>query len=229
VHGPCLGQSLGRGRDYPLAFADLPGLQNFLSGLAASAPARAAAVARVRGAQAGLLLHGISLQVPLELAEQRGPGLTGAPLDAQAADAIRREAANPLIAFALALTAVTGLAIEEVLDKKRAEPLSHSCEVYASGGGALDPPAHYTIPPAARPILAAAVFFQRQTCQPTSDLIAGVTVEQVHRAAQLAGIELPGPDKGAPPVWHTLARAWYVADPLHHGDVPGSGTHVAVL
>lgn len=223
AHQPCLGHALGRGRNLPQLFTDQRGLQTFLSEIAATSPARAATIARVRGAQAGLLLHGVCLQVPLELAEQRGPGLSGVHLSAQVAASIRREVANPLIAFALALTVVTGLTVEEVLAKVPAEPHAHSCELYASGGGALPTGAHYTIPLPARPILAAA-FFQRQTCQPTSNLIAGVTAEQVRQAAQQAEIDLPQPaGEPAPAAWHTFARAWYVADEVRHSERAAHG------
>lgn len=74
-------------------------------------PTRRHAVARLRGAQAGFLAHGMLLTVPTPqdlLGIQNGPGLN-IPMTSRLVDRIRDRVAHPVIAAGFATTLFTGI------------------------------------------------------------------------------------------------------------------------
>jgi hypothetical protein len=60
-------------------WSDVEGLHRFLTELVADSPSRRHTITRLRGAQAGFLLHGLHLALPANLGSAHGPGLTTLP------------------------------------------------------------------------------------------------------------------------------------------------------
>ena len=91
-----------------LPVIDQVALLRFLGALAADSPSRGHTMARLRGAQTGLRMHGIRLHLPPNLAFGVGPGLTTVPITEQIADRIRSMIPSPTHAAALAALLCTG-------------------------------------------------------------------------------------------------------------------------
>jgi hypothetical protein len=221
----------GRARPLPLHYRDPIGLQGFLCELAGTAARPAAALARIRGAQAGMFAGGISLQVPTDLASARGPGLSGVCVDADLVAAIRRGIANPHLAALLALAALTGLSAQELTVSSVTRADRPGFEFYGVRTRSLSlPAAYYRLPDPARPLLAAATSFLEHTRDPHRDLTKGVGARLLDNAASAAGITLPavaGPVRPVTP-WHAQATAWYHGEALHRTDARAVRTSHAI-
>jgi hypothetical protein len=144
-------------------FSDSPGLHLFLAELVADSPTRRHTVALLRGAQAGFLLHGLHLALPANLATTAGPGLNTVVVTAEVADRLRAGVAHPVHAAAVATAMFTGLDAD-VLNLISVEALSGDAAALRTpllgGVGRLGgAPASFFVPPAARPLLAAARAF----------------------------------------------------------------------
>jgi len=220
----CVGRerpARGRYPRYPYAWRDEAGLQVFLSALVADCPSPEASCARVRGAQAGLLLHGMLLAVPRDLRTAKGPGLTGAALTEPVCSRIGEHLPNPVTAAALAITLAAGVPLADLGVLRIASVGAHAEAVRANGA--------FAIPPAARPLLIAARTFRRLNgAREEGRLLVGprgaeglvpATLEEDARACGLSVPEqTPYSENPFPPplaAWHLKARCWFVADPLH--------------
>jgi len=206
---------------HPIPWPDPIGLQGFLTRLSGTALTPSATIARVRGAQAGMLLHGVALQVPAALADETGPGLTGTCVTTQVAATIRRRLAHPRLAAAVTLTAVTGRSAQDLTGHEIPLPSAYLSDLINAGTGYRGR-AYYAIPPPARPMIDAAVHFSELRHNDEGHLLAGLDAEQVRRAARSVGIvaaldESAGmqPQPRRLP-WHTLAAAWIVGGALDH-------------
>jgi len=221
----CLARALGRGRPVPLRWSDTAGLQAFLSGLAVTSPVPAALIARVRGAQAGMLLHGVLLQVPLDLASAHGPGLTGIRVTEQITQRIRRALPNPRFAAAVAVAALTGARPSDVALNAVAPLPRHSSDLVTELGGWSASKAVYRVPLAAEPLLRAAAIFCALTRDPSpGSLFAALHPDEVNAAAAATGLSLGRPWSAGEPshAWHAASAAWLVGEPLHR---TGPGTN----
>lgn len=95
-------------------WTDILGLYRFLGEFVAGSPGRGNTVVRLRGAQAAFLLHGMRLELPPDLNQSVGPGLTTVRLDSRTVERIRAEAADPVDAAALATVLFTGATTVEL-------------------------------------------------------------------------------------------------------------------
>ncbi|MDJ0324327.1 hypothetical protein QMG61_11195 [Cryobacterium sp. PH31-AA6] len=87
-------------------------VQLFLTGLVPDSPTRAHTLARLRGAQAGFLEHGLLLDVPpaRDLMDVlSGPGLNALPVSPDALQRIRTGVAHPMVAAGVATALFTGI------------------------------------------------------------------------------------------------------------------------
>lgn len=220
----CVGRerpSFGRYPRYPYEWRDLPGLQVFLSALVADCPSPEASLTRIRGAQAGFLLHGMLLSVPRDLRTAQGPGLTGTALESGLCQRLGEYLPNPVHAAALAITLAAGVPLAQLGHLRMASVGVRAEAVRANGC--------FAIPPAARPLLLAARTFRRLCgAQDQARLLVGPrgaegvvpgTLEQDARACGVAApAQTPYSDTPflvPPAAWHVKARCWFVADPLH--------------
>ncbi|MGW1738587.1 hypothetical protein ACWCPQ_07205 [Nocardia sp. NPDC001965] len=89
-------------------------LYRFLGDLVCDSPGRGHTIARLRGAQAGFLLHGMRLDLPADLNYSVGPGLTTERLDDETVQRIRTRTTNPVDAAALATVLCTGATMVEL-------------------------------------------------------------------------------------------------------------------
>lgn len=206
---------LAAGHPFPTPWPDPIGLQEFLTRLSGSALTPSATIARVRGAQAGMLLHGVALQVPAALAVEVGPGLTGTCVTEQTAAAIRRELAHPRLAAAVALTAVTGQPAEDVMGRPIPIPSEHRSDLISAGTGYGESP-YYGILAPAQPLIDAAIHFSKLRHNDEGHLLAGFNAAEVRSAAKSVGVRLQA--ARAPLArrypWHTLSAAWIVGEPI---------------
>lgn len=212
----CLGRPSQRTGLLPIRFSDVTGLQTFLSDTASSAPTPRHAIARIRGVQAGLLLHGLLLQTPTGLSEAAGPGLSTTPFTPHMAQHIRRTVPHPTTAAALTMTTFTGCTLGVLKDTPANPDPQHPNAILLRARWPARRSA-WAIPATARPILAAARTFTRLTDGTTRPLLAGVNAKLLQAAAAAAELPLPnGADtEPGPPPWHALTTAWWVGDPLH--------------
>jgi hypothetical protein len=185
----CVGRNWDT-RAYPSRWGDVAGLQMFLTELVADCASRRHAIARLRGAQAGFLLHGLLLMLPEDLPIADGPGLTSVPVTPEIAARIRAGVANPIHAAALAAALFTGL-----------DPtgLTHTQISALSGDAAAlslfeparprqadaDAPYVFFVPEPARPLLRAArTFLQLRGADPDKRLLtAGIGANAQYLAA----------------------------------------------
>jgi hypothetical protein len=210
----CVGRRDRHAMGYPYAWADESGLQCFLSGLVAEVTSSRRAIARIRGAQAGFLLHGLLLDVPRDLDSQAGPGITTGPLTMEVADRVRRGIAHPQMAAAVLATVFTSLDAERLVE-------------VAVEGVAVDgsrfvhdlTKTAYGVPEPARGVLRAARIFCCMRDSPSRALFSGIGLKQERLARAAAACQVPLPLQlgaaraGAP--WHRMAACWWVSDPIH--------------
>lgn len=210
-------------RRFPMRWGDTPGLQLFLSELAASSPTRRHNIARLRGAQAGFLLHGLLLTLPSDLDGASGPGLTGPPFTAELAERVRAGVASPVHAAALTAALFTGLDPPSLA----AIPVSALSE----DGAALIVPitqnqstrvGAFFVPEPARPLLRAArAFLQLRGTPLTKPLLSAGIGPHAHRvtaSARACGLAVPVTRHPLAQSWHLRADAWWVGTALHIAD-----------
>lgn len=89
-------------------------LYRFLGQLVCGSPGRGHTVARLRGAQAGFLLHGARLDLPPDLNYSVGPGLTTQHVDDETIERIRARTTDPVDAAAVATVLCTGATMVEL-------------------------------------------------------------------------------------------------------------------
>lgn len=207
-------------RRIPTPWRDHRGLQVFLSALIVDAPTSGHSVARIRGAQAAFLLHGLLLQPPQDLSTACGPGFGPQPFTRSAVHRICRQIAHPAVATALAIVLLTG-EIPEVVARWDVPVVQDTGCLVLSGY-------HYAIPDHGRDLLLAASVFRRlhpgRTGRRLSTLI-GADDGPLLSAARVCGLSLhadrPRHLPGRP--WHYLTGCWAVGPALH--ELPSVSGH----
>lgn len=219
--GGLLCRGTGRtSRRFPMRWGDTPGLQLFLSQLASSSPTRRHNIARLRGAQAGFLLHGLLLMLPGDLDSAGGPGLTGPPFTAELARRVRAGVASPVHAAALTAALFTGL------DPRSLATIPVSA--LSEDAAALIVPipqnpstrvGTFFVPEPARPLLRAArAFLQLRGTPPAKPLLSAGIGQHAHRvtaSARACGLAVPVTRHTLAQSWHLRADAWWVGTALH--------------
>ncbi|WP_157224357.1 hypothetical protein [Nocardia paucivorans] len=180
---------------------DMLGLYRFLGEIVADSPGRAHTVARLRGAQAAFLLHGMRLDLPPDLLYSVGPGLTTTRLDAETVERIRVRTDNPVDAAALVTALFTGATSME-LNAVPCASLTPEELVFAGPIGCARAADVYVwvIPPPARPVLRAARTYQETRADPAPKLLAGAVGgagQRLRVLADLCEVTLPEPHH-----WH---------------------------
>ena len=159
---------------------------------------------------------GVLLQVPADLADARGPGLTGVPVTNAVAAALRTRLIDPRLAAAAAVAAFTGIGVRAAAKRDVPAPPAHHRDLLMVSMGRHRCPAFYTIPAPARPLLDAAIAFTRLARRNPRDIFGEIDQVEVDRAASDAGIILPAYAHPAhQPPWHTRCIAWILGTPLH--------------
>lgn len=231
---------------YAYPWSELYPLRVFLARLVASCDAPTA-LTRLRGAQAGFLLHGHLLALPAALHTRIGPGVNTVRLTAERVARLRTRLAHPAHAAALAAAMITGAdpaqlhgASPDMMDA-RADTLQLTvpAAIHESGRHAAER-CLYAIPALARGIFRAALAYHRMDpARADSGFLAhgiGTDLEQLRASARACRIDLPAlvvahPDISAWPrtaSWNQLAACWSVHDPVHGPEVhnPNAG-HVS--
>lgn len=185
----------GTGSTVAEEWTDILGLYRFLGELVLDSPGRGHTIARLRGAQASFLLHGLYLELPNDLAYSVGTGLTTVPLGADDVDRIETLTTNPVDAAALALALCTGAIPMEL----GAIPCNALCEdtlVFRGPIGYAHAPDLYVwvIPPPARGLVHRARDYQQTRQVPQHKLLAGAvggSGQTLQETAATCGITLP--------------------------------------
>lgn len=206
-------------------FTDVDGLQLFLTELVVDSPSRRHTITRLRGAQAGFLLHGLHLALPADLHSASGPGLNTVPVTAAIAARLRRAAAHPIHAAAVAAAMFTALS-PETLATIRINLLAEDATILRTKpdglGALLTPATTYAVPAPARPLLLAARSFLYLGGIRASQhlLTAGIGQDNavLFATAANSGVSLPTRTARAGGPWHAAAIAWWVGSPLHATD-----------
>ncbi|MCX4474858.1 hypothetical protein OOK44_38630 [Streptomyces cellulosae] len=210
----------------PTAFGlhETEALRLFLARLTVSSPSREHTVARIRGAQAGLLTRSVLLNVPDDLTRRTGPGITTLPLTPRAVHTITTHLPNPLRAAAIAALLFTGTTTSLLAMTQIAGVDEGTTRITIDREGRINvgaPPTArhlYAIPPRARPLLRAALEFRRRTPRtaPGHGLFANCFGTTLRLKALLADSGLAVPALDHPhggDDWHTAAHGWYLHAP----------------
>ncbi|QDQ95297.1 hypothetical protein FND50_34165 [Rhodococcus sp. WB9] len=186
---------------------DQVALLRFLGALAADSPSRGHTVARLRGAQRGLHMHGIRVELPPNLAFSVGPGLTTVPVTEQTADRIRSVIPSPTHAAALAALLCTGSPAPHLASIPVSALTSDAGALVLSGAVGRrhyrHPTAH-PIPAAARPLLAAArTYVQLRDTDANQLLLSGgigTTGQHLRTSVRMCEVN--------PPALHPWSDGW---------------------
>lgn len=174
---------------------DTLGLYRFLGELVSASPGRAHTIARLRGAQAAFLLHGMRLDLPPDLTYSVGPGLTTTRLDEGTVERIRARTGNPVDAAALTTVLFTGATVME-LNAIPCVSLTPEALIFTGPIGCTRAADVYVwvIPTSARPLLSAAREYQETRAHPNPKLLAGAVGGAGHRlqaTATQCGVTIP--------------------------------------
>lgn len=174
---------------------DTLGLYRFLGEFVSDSPGRAHTVARLRGAQAAFLLHGMRLDLPPDLNYSVGPGLTTTRLDEGTVERIRARTGNPADAAAIATVLFTGATSME-LNAIPCASLTPEALIFAGPIGCARAADVYVwvIPAPARPLLQAARVYQETRADPNPKLLAGAVGgagHRLHTTAALCEVTIP--------------------------------------
>ncbi|WP_204078465.1 hypothetical protein [Planotetraspora phitsanulokensis] len=216
----CLGRKRPTSDRYPYPWDDEGGLQVFLTDLVADSSSQRHTLARVRGAQAGFLLHGLLLHALPDLSTS-GPGVGGPSFTPAMAARIRTRIAHPQRAAALA-TALFTHANHDSLARiliSQLRPDATSLQMPLR-----DRVVSYAVPAPARGLLRAAQHFaglrisSESTGNPWQLLGPGTGSlgDLLQEDAAICSVVLPARlDGHSEEPWHCMASCWWVADPLH--------------
>ncbi|MGY3056266.1 hypothetical protein ACVWZD_008753 [Streptomyces sp. TE3672] len=216
------------GLDETTAWQDMEGLRLFLARLTVSSPSSRHTLARVRGAQAGFLSRQLQLDVPDDLAERGGPGITTVPITPHVAHILATHLPNPLRAAAVAALLFTGtapslLAMTQIASAdENATRLAIDRDSRVHIGMPPGPRHMYAIPPRARPLFTAALQFRRRTPR-TADhlgLFANCfgTPDRFDCLIRDAGLDIPTARHPHP------AQDWHTAACCRHLNIPAPAT-----
>jgi hypothetical protein len=233
VDGPAYAPSAPRVRSS--RWGDTDGLAVMLSALAASSPSPRHTVARLRGAEAGFLRHGLLLTLPARLTRLPGPGMGTVAFTDRFAARIRARVAHPVLAARLAVEAFTGLD-HEIVRGMPPEALSVDATTLRLRiqQGARPVVACYFVPPCARGLLRAArAYHALHLGTPPSGLLSsagGAGSAAFSAAAEACHLPavvnfLPAEEDRAG--WHEKARAFWITTPLpetRHAQRDGAGS-----
>ncbi|GAB3934853.1 hypothetical protein GCM10027614_08610 [Micromonospora vulcania] len=213
---------------YPRAWDDTVGLQVFLSGLVVDSPSRRHTLARLRGAQAGFLLHGLHLALPDNLDIASGPGMTTLDFTEHTAARLRAGVANPVHAAALTAVYFTGLS-PDLLTPVPLSALSDDATVLhitamRATTWVADGAVGYHIPDPARPLMAAARTFQHLRGPERNHRLLstgiGASAATLVVTAETCALPLPIPAQHFGRPWHLDAKGWWISHPLHAKNGP---------
>ncbi|KFF59071.1 hypothetical protein JF66_13920 [Cryobacterium sp. MLB-32] len=212
-------------------------VQLFLTGLVHDTPTRAHTLARLRGAQAGFLAHGLLLGIPSArdlLDVLSGPGLNALPVSQDALQRIRTGVAHPMVAAAVATALFTGISPQATsyatLAGQHPNPTAlrvawrppiakMAPNLITQTAPTISTPAVFHVPVAARPLLRAAADFAMQ--QPTAArqrlfTPPTVTNERVQAAADRCQVTLPAQPPTLDATWQIrITCAQIDAPPIH--------------
>lgn len=202
----------------------MEGLRLFLSSLTVLSPSPQHTLARLRGAQAGFLSQALLLDVPDDLAERGGPGITTVPITPRVVHTITTQLPNPLRAAAVAALLFTGTAQSLLSMAQLASVDEHATRLAIDRDSRINVgvppgPRHmYAVPARARPLLRAALEFRRRTPR-TADhlgLFANCfgTSERFDHLVRDVSLSIPAVLHPHPVEdWHTAARCWHLNTP----------------
>nr|AXV46224.1 AAA domain protein [Arthrobacter sp.] len=212
--------------------------QLFLTGLVHDSPTRAHTLARLRGAQAGFLAHGLLLGVPSAhdlMNVLSGPGLNTLPVSQDALQRIRTGVAHPMVAAGVATALFTGISTQATRHATLADQHPNPAALRVTWrphitkttpnlinqtAPTLSTPALFHVPAAARPLLrAAADFALRQPSAAARERIfapPAVTNERVQAAADHCQIALPVQAPTLEATWQIRVTCTQInAPPVH--------------
>ncbi|MGW5383460.1 hypothetical protein [Nocardia sp. NPDC003963] len=174
---------------------EILGLYRFLGDLVCDSPGRGHSIARLRGAQAGFLLHGMRLDLPSDLNYSVGPGLTSVHIDNRTVEQIRARTTNPVDAAALATMLCTGATAVE-LGSVPCTALTPDALVFTGpiGYGQAADVYVWVVPPPVRDLLNQARAYQESRARPAPKLFAGAiggAGRQLRRTAARCGMTIP--------------------------------------
>ncbi|MET8799436.1 hypothetical protein ABZV91_23925 [Nocardia sp. NPDC004568] len=174
---------------------EILGLYRFLGELVCGSPGRGHTVARLRGAQAGFLLHGMRLELPPDLNYSVGPGLTTTRVEDSTIGQIRARTANPVDAAALTTLLCTGATMVE-LGSVPCTGLTRDGLVFTGPIGYVQAADLYVwvLPGPVRALLHEARAYQETRPEPAAKLFAGAIGGAGRRLRQTAaqcGVTLP--------------------------------------
>ncbi|MFD9667201.1 hypothetical protein ACFWAY_37300 [Rhodococcus sp. NPDC059968] len=177
---------------------DRVALLRFLGALAAESPSRGHTVARLRGAQRGLHMHGIRVGLPPNLAFSVGPGLTTVPVTEQTTDRIRSVIPSPTHAAALAALLCTGSPAPHLASIPVSALTSDASALVLSGAVGrrhYRRPTVHPIPVAARPLFVAARTYVQLHETDADDLLLsggiGTTGQHLRTSARMCEVQAP--------------------------------------
>ncbi|WP_405593927.1 hypothetical protein OG741_00420 [Streptomyces sp. NBC_01410] len=202
----------------------MEGLRLFLARLTVLSPSPQHTLARLRGAQAGFLSQALLLDVPDDLAERGGPGITTVPISPRVGHTITTQLPNPLRAAAVAALLFTGTAQSLLSLTQLASVDEHATRLAIDRDSRINVgvppgPRHmYAIPPRARPLLRAALEFRRRTPRTAEHLglFANCfgTSERFDHLVRDISLHIPAVLHPHPAEdWHTAARCWHLNTP----------------
>ncbi|WP_405605311.1 hypothetical protein OG741_37435 [Streptomyces sp. NBC_01410] len=210
--------------DEAIPWQDMEGLRLFLARLTVLSPSPQHTLARLRGAQAGFLSQALLLDVPDDLAERGGPGITTVPISPRVGHTITTQLPNPLRAAAVAALLFTGTAQSLLSLTQLASVDEHATRLAIDRDSRINVgvppgPRHmYAIPPRARPLLRAALEFRRRTPRTAEHLglFANCfgTSERFDHLVRDISLHIPAVLHPHPAEdWHTAARCWHLNTP----------------
>ncbi|MFD0733201.1 hypothetical protein [Planotetraspora mira] len=202
--------------DLPRSWPDQGAVVSFILALIAEASSDEHTIALLRGAQAGLLLHGVHLHLPPDVDKAGGLETRQTRLTPETAAQIRTHVSDPAAAGALAAYLSTGLTAWELSLAQAADLAPDGSALRQRGETTI----YYPIPACGRDLLVAArtLITVQGGGSDTRFLAAGIgpRARTLKFNAQWSDIHLDQPLPVEPGMgWHLQARCFWVAEPTH--------------
>ena len=228
----CVGRrSRAHGHPYAYQWNDLRALQQFLTALVAACTDTSTSIARLRGAQAGFLMHGLLLALPPGLPYSAGPGISTVALTGERVTRLRTALAHPLRAAALTAAMITGEdpatlsrlaadAVDTAATRLELPPAPGPHAAFARETRV------YGIPECVRGIFRAALAYHHAQRAPADGFLSGGIGQDgrnLRASAHACDINIPaltvpgrsGHHQRPLEPWHVGAQCWWVGDPIH--------------